>query len=228
LFHLDVKDIARKLQSLPEIAAAHVERHLPGTLAVTVIPRVPKAWIARSGASRAASRAAGDMLVDHAGIAYPCPAHQVESSATLPIIVLPPANEKPLTAGEKIQQPELRHCVLLLDAARDADPDALQWIESVQQVNTWSLRLVTRQGTTAIFGLSDHARQIDNLRAALGHAAEKGYLIDTINLIPKYNIPITLREEPAPPRAIPVSLNYQNADSENRLVHGHPSLLKRN
>jgi hypothetical protein len=95
-------------------------------------------------------------------------------------------------------QPELRHCLLLLDAARDADPDALQWIESVQQINAWSIQLVTRQGTVATFGLSDQARQMETLRIALGNAGEKSYLIDTINLIPKYNIPITLCKETAP------------------------------
>ena len=83
----------------------------------------------------------------------------------------------------------------------------MQWIESIRPVNDWSLLLVTRQGTSATFGLGDHERQIESLRAALDHAGEKGYLIDTINLIPKYNIPITLRDEAAPPKAIPVAEN---------------------
>ena len=195
LFDIDAQDVCRKLKNLPAIADAHVERQMPGTLAVSVVTRTPVAWIVSPGLP--ATRHAGSLLVDHAGVAYPCPDRQVESFATLPLIELPSSGESPLKAGDKIRQPELEHCCLLLDAARTADPDAMQWIESVKQVNEWSLLLVTRQGTAATFGLSDHARQIESLRAALDHAGDKGYLISTINLIPKYNIPITLRAEPA-------------------------------
>ncbi|MCX6868205.1 MAG: FtsQ-type POTRA domain-containing protein [Verrucomicrobia bacterium] len=207
LFDIDVNDVERKLRCLPAIAAVHVERQLPCTLAITVTPRIPKAWLSCPTAGITGTRRAGEMLLDRDGVAYPCPALQVEAALTLPIISVPPSDKKPLQAGVRIQQPELDHCLLLLDAACEADPDAVQWIESVRQVNEWSLLLVTRQGTSATFGLSDHPRQIHRLRAALDHAGEKGYLIDTINLIPKYNIPITLRDEPAPaPRAIPVSV----------------------
>ena len=229
LFNIDVKDIERKLQCLPAIAAVHTERRLPCTLAITVTPRIPKAWMVCPAAGLTETRRAGAIVLDRGGVAYPCPARQVASALTLPIITLPPPNKYPFQAGVKIQQPELDHCLLLLDAAREADPHAMQWIESVRQVNEWSLLLVTRQGTSATFGLSDHPRQIQRLRAALDHAGEKGYLIDTINLIPKYNIPITVREEPAPPpRAIPVTVKDLAGESNNRRPRDPRSLPKRN
>ena len=230
LFDLDVKDIEEKLRSLPAIAAVHVERHLPVTLAVTVTPRIPKAWLIRPAAGLTESRQTGAMLVDRDGVAYPCPALQVESARPLPVITLPPPSDKtPFQTGVKIQQPELVHCLLLLDAACEADPDAMQWIESVRQVNEWSLLLVTRQGTAATFGLSDHERQIRSLRAALDHAGEKGYLIETINLIPKYNIPITVHEEPAPPpRAVPVSIKDLAEGSNNHRARDSRTPPKRN
>ena len=229
LFTIDFKEVARKLRQLPELADARVERHLPGTLAVTVTPRLPKAWITCPAAGLSESRRAGALLVDEDGIAYPCPPRLVESSATLPIIELSGSGQAPIAAGAKIQQPELEHCLLLLDAARDADPAALQWIESVRQVNAWSLLLVTRQGTAATFGLGDRARQMESLRAALEHAGTKGYLIASINLIPKYNIPITLRAEPTPPpRAIPVPAKEALKPGDNRRARDLETLLKRN
>jgi hypothetical protein len=229
LFDIDVKDVEQKLGCLPAIAAVHVERHLPCTLAVTVTPRIPKAWLSCPTAGLTGIRRAGETLLDRDGVAYPCPALQVEAARTLPIITLPPSDKNPLQAGVRIQQPELDHCLLLLDAACEAEPDAMQWIESVRQVNEWSLLLVTRQGTAATFGLSDHSRQIRRLRAALDHAGEKGYVIDTINLIPKYNIPITVRDEPAPPpRAIPVSVKDPANATQNRRARDSRSLPKRN
>jgi hypothetical protein len=202
LFEIDVQKAGAKLRNLPGILDARVERHLPGSLVVRVVPRTAKAWISCPGQGLTDVRRAGAMLVDQLGVAYPCPDLQVASAATLPVIELTAA--EPIAAGEKIDHPELRHCFLLLDSARSADPDAIQWIESLRQVNEWSLELRTRGGTRATFALGDHPRQIGSLRAALDHAAGEGYVIDTINLIPKYNIPITLQDE-SPPRAILVT-----------------------
>lgn len=242
LFDIDVKEVARKLRQLPAIANASAERHLPDTLAVTVSPRLPKAWLSGPAADLKATRREGGMLVDADGMAYPCPPLLLKSCAALPVIVVPAAGAQTLAKGGQIPRADLEPCFLLLEAAQAADPEALQWIESVRQVNDWSLLLVTRQGTEATFGLGDHARQMAGLRAALDHANEKGYVIATINLIPKYNIPITLRDDPAPPpraavvatkedapppRAIPVSTK-DTAPGASRRSRDLDKILKRN
>lgn len=216
LFEIDVDEACRKLRAMPAIIDAQVERHLPGSLVVRVIPRMPKAWISCPDAGLTQVRRAGAMLVDHTGVAYPCPDLQSESAASLPIIELSASADHPVAAGAKISHPSLGYCLLLLDAARKADPGAIQWIESIRQVNGWSLELLTRQGAAATFSLGDHARQIENLRAALDHAGEKSYHIETINLIPKYNIPITIREGEAPPKAILVTPKKTAGDGSRR------------
>jgi cell division septal protein FtsQ len=227
LFDIDVKEACRKLRALPSITDARVERHLPGSLVVRVIPRSPKAWISCPDAGLQKVRRAGGMLVDHEGVAYPCPDLQAESAAALPVIELPASADHPVIIGSKITHPSLEHCLTLLDSARDADRDAIQWIESIRQANEWSLELLTRNGTTATFSLGDHPRQIENLRAALDHAGEKGYMIATINLIPKHNIPITVREGDAPPRAILVTPK-KTADHDSRRNSDLGAILNRN
>ena len=62
----------------------------------------------------------------------------------------------------------------------------------------------------ALFGLREHPAQIAKLRAALEHAGQKGYVIDTINLIPRFNVPITVRGDRPPPRAVPVLITPPN------------------
>jgi hypothetical protein len=216
LFEIDAADAARKLKAMPAVTDAQVERHLPGRLFVRVIPRLPKAWISCPDAGLSQVRQAGAMLVDQVGVAYPCPDLQAQSAAALPVIELTASAEHSIKAGSKITHPALEYCLLLLDAARKADPEAIQWIQSIRQVNEWSLELLTRQGTRATFSLGDHPRQIENLRAALDHAGEKSYHIETINLIPKYNIPITIREGEAPPRAILVTPKRTAGDGSRR------------
>ncbi len=228
LFDIDVEMVTAKLKALPAIADARAERHLPGTLMVRVVPRTPRAWVSCPEAGLSEVRRAGAMLVGQDGVAYPCPELQLESAMKLPTIQLPVSEKSPVTAGRHLDHPELAHCFRLLDSTRDADPEAVHWIESVQQVNEWSLQLVTRQGTAAIFGLGDHERQIRSLRAAMDHSSQKGYSISTINLIPKRNIPITLRDEAAAPRAIPVPEPGPAEIREDRRARDLSTLLNRN
>jgi hypothetical protein len=220
LFELDHDLIASQLAALPAIAEAHAERHLPGTLVVRVTARSPRAWIASPATDRSTVRQVGGLLVDSEGIVYPCPERQFDEASQLPVIFLPESPTFTIAPGKKAAHPELKVCFHLLDSAREADPASVSSIESLEQANPWSLRLTTRDGTVATFGLLDHARQMVRLRSALDHASRQGYSIATINLIPKQNVPITIRNE-APPRAIPVAeptpLEIRNEGRQNDL-----------
>lgn len=206
LLDVSIRKTEQQLLARPDIINASVERHLPGTLKVRVTPRVPKAWLRCPSEGISGQRAPGNLLVDEEGHAYPAPATISDTTQLLPVIELPPSASKPIRPGTRIVSPALTNAFLLLDAASAADPTATQWIESISQPNAWSLQLLTRNGTVATFGLGDHPRQMANFRTALDHATSRGYQIDTINLIPKFNIPITISEEPTPPRALPVVL----------------------
>jgi hypothetical protein len=205
LFDLDIDQITERLKTIPALSSVKVERHLPGTLSVHVVARTPRAWVACPEAGVPATRKVGNLLVDDGGSAFPCTTFQFETAERLPIILLPAREEHHVVAGKKILHPELQRCFRLLDAACATDPEAIHWIESIQQANAWSLSLVTRDGANATFGLGDHERQIANFRAAVEHMSKTGESIATINLIPKENVPVTVRNEAAPPRATPVA-----------------------
>lgn len=228
LFEIDVMGLAAKLKALPGIAEARAERQLPGTLVVRLVPRTPRAWISCPEAGLSEVRRAGAMLVDRGSIAYPCPELQLEAAKNLPVILLPHSEKNPVAAGQPLAHPELANCFRLLDSAFEADPESIHWIDSVKQVNAWSLLLVTREGISSTFGLGDHERQIQSLRLAMDHSSQKGYAIDTINLIPKHNIPITLRSEAAAPRAIPVAEPSTQEIRDDRRARDLKTLLNRN
>jgi hypothetical protein len=228
LFDVNTSEATRKIKSLPAIVDAHVERHLPGTLVVRVECRTPKAWVALKGANLDRVRSTDGMLLDAQGAAYPCPPRQAEFAMRLPIILLTPHPGFAIEAGKAVNHPELAHCFSLLNSAQEADPEAPYWIQSISQDNEWSMLMITHDHTSATFGLSDHLRQINNLRTALDHAGSKGYLIDTINLIPKYNVPITVRESNAPPHAIPVPSTTSTGGASNRSDRNISSVTTRN
>ncbi len=228
LFEINVTDVAARLKQQPGIADASAERHLPGKLVVRVTPRAPKAWVSSTDSNLSAVRKVGAMLVDQEGIAYPCPAMQFTSALGLPIIHLPFSEKNPIVAGQKPSLPELDHCFRLLDSAMKADRESIQWIDSIKQINEWSLELATRQGTKATFGLGDHDRQIRSFRAAIDHSSQKGYTIDTINLIPKHNIPVTVSHE-APSSRQPAAPEPRSKPTrEDRRSRDINTLLNRN
>ncbi|MCU0750936.1 MAG: FtsQ-type POTRA domain-containing protein [Akkermansiaceae bacterium] len=227
MFEIDVSDMTEKLRKLPEVTEARVERHLPSTLVVRIIPRSPKAWVTCPAAGMTETRKVGALLVDYHGFAYPCPELQLADAQKLPIIELPASEEFPIRPAARIKQRELDQCFLLLDSARAADPEAIHWIETIRPANDWSLEIITRHGTRATFGLDDHSRQMASLRAALDHSSEKGYVIDTINLIPKYNIPVTVRDG-APPVAVPTPAAEPAPPTGNRRARDLNNLLNRN
>ncbi len=202
IFKLDIADITRRLKDVPALASVNVERRLPGTLSIRVAARTPRAWLACPEAGIPQERKPGGLLVDASGVAFPCTALQFGTAGDLPFVILPARGGDPITPGKHVDHKELQRCFALLDAAAASQPPLP--IDSVRQANDWSLALITRDGVQATFGLGDHARQLANFRAALDHFARNGETIGTINLIPKENVPVTVRSEAVPPRAVPV------------------------
>ncbi len=66
-------------------------------------------------------------------------------------------------------------------------------------------------------------------RASLDHASEKGLAIGSINLIPKHNVPVTLRTDipAAAPRAIPVVIEEEVPAEDTRRTRDLKTILKR-
>jgi hypothetical protein len=204
IFDVDVDELESKLTAQPAIAAARVERNLPGTLDFRLTTRKPAAWIACPEEGFPATRDIGSLLVDHEGFTYRCPAGQVDLNQSLPILALSKNEDHPIRVGKNLNHPQYTETLRLLKSVVSQSPNELRAVDTISQANAWSLNLVTRGGTTATFGLGDHARQLEYLGRALDHARRKGYGIGTINLIPRRNVPITLSVDTPPPRAIPV------------------------
>ncbi len=228
IFDLNLQEMSGKLTEIPAIAEARVERELPGTLDFKITTRKPQGWISCTDAGLTTTRTTGELLIDETGFIYPCPEQQLDEAVDLPILHLKLDPEHPIRAGVHLQHPEYRRCSQLLRAFRDNFPDDIKIIDSFHQSNPWSIELTTRTGTIATFGLDDHRRQLDYFNQALQHAQRKGYEIATIQLIPKQNVPITIRGEEAPPRAIPVSDDSAKNPEESRRKNDLQSLLNRN
>ncbi len=206
---VDVATMEQTLLDQPAITSARIERHMPDTLVIRITTREPRAWIAIAGEKT--DRIVGGMLIDNDGVPYPCPELQLEQAGSLPIIRIHPEDGITTTIAPRVplRDDSLHKCIRLLDHVVEHAPSILADIDTLDQPTPWSLRAILHTGTEATFGLRNHDRQLAQLRSALSHAEANGREIATINLIPRENIPITLKSDVAPfpvapPRAIPV------------------------
>ncbi len=221
LFDCDAAEYEARLRALPEIASASVRREFPGTLVAEVKAREPRVWIACPAQGIGERDAKTGLLVDGTGVAFPCPPALAETADRLPVVFLGEGGE-PLKAGNPVKHPEFNRLMALYDTACKTIPGASEWIYSLRQSRAWSLELLSRDGTTASFGLGDHERQAGDLKAALEHARDRSQQIASIELIPERNIPVLLRGSGVP-RAIlieepsPVSPDRRSRDIQELL-----------
>ncbi|MES2995195.1 MAG: FtsQ-type POTRA domain-containing protein [Verrucomicrobiota bacterium] len=224
IFEINVRRAEETLEKLPGVQSAEVTRDLPGTLVVRIVPRMPKAWLHWPAAGFETIRETGGFVIDAAGVPFPVSETMLGTTMDLPVVRLAAKPEKPRATGQVVTGAEIERCFRLLDSAVRADPVAATQIDSIRQANEWSLELLTRDGTAATFSFGDHDAQIARFRSARDHAAAKGLVIATINLIPKHNVPYTLRGD-APE---PVSIVAPAEAMDSRFDQDVRSLLNRN
>lgn len=228
IFDFDVDHLEQQLLLIPAISTAEVKRDLPGTLEIRIKTRQPIAWIACPDEGFLAQRRNDALLVDRDGITYPCPPRQLSRCKDLPILHLSTVGNFPIIPGKPLDHPQYKHCLHLLEAITERNPSDLSMVETISQQSQWSLKMITRGGTSATFGLGNHKRQLDYLAQALNHAQKKGYHIETINLIPRRNVPITVSGDAEPPRAIPAPEPETVDQTQSRREQDLHTLLNRN
>lgn len=228
IFNFDVDHLSERLGRHPAILTATVQRRLPGTLDFHITPRKPVAWLTTQIENRQEIRKFGASLISEKGFVYPCPSGQIPYATTLPILVINDASGEILNNEGFIKHSSYRDYFSLLTLFKKDFPNDLAEIDTFSQENPWSIKVTTRSGTTATFGLRNHKSQLERLRHALHHAHQKGYRIQTINLIPQRNIPITIAGEGPPPRAIPVLEDPTLDQQANHTEDDIRNILNRN
>jgi cell division septal protein FtsQ len=193
IFGISLSKVEECLRARPEITSATVTRELPGTIRIDVTVRQPFAWIeCRARQMEGRSREKG-YLIDREGVLYRCPALQYDAAVVLPVIVIATEEAGLLVPGERIESKTMKRSLRLLTIAEPMTRSDLPWIDSVEPYQPWAMKVWTRDGIEAIFGLEDHQVQMENLFLSMKHAREKGLHIASINLIPERNLPVILR-----------------------------------
>jgi cell division septal protein FtsQ len=162
---LDIKtsDVARRVETLPWVLDARVERIIPSKLRISVTERTPVAQVALSGRN---------YFVDRQGVVL-----SEGSGLELAIGGLP---LKTLTVGQQISLRQFREALAVLDSLEESIRSRVDSMEA-RSVDRITLNL--NDGTTVLFGAAERVGDKNYaLTAILAEAAKEGSKLASIDV----------------------------------------------
>jgi cell division protein FtsQ len=196
VFALNLGELREELESYACVVRAELSRRLPGTLRVRVEERIPVAWIECRPLGIVGRDPEAGLLVDAAGVCFPCAPWWDETAKSLPVILVSQADEGDLSVGKRVRHHEARRALELIKLSREQLAGEGWGLPVVAVCNDYSLLAGTSTGVLATFGMYDHERQLADLRALAGRLAHDGEQMVSVNLIPERNIPVRVADGP--------------------------------
>lgn len=193
------------IAELPQVERVELRRVLPNKITVDLTERRPVAWLADSEAADPTA-SEKSYLIDARGTLFK-PKRQLPEYLRLPVIHgVQPENFLP---GETVSLAEVQAALRLVRLCEDSTRLRLQSID-LSKGYCMVATNANRQGF--YFKFEDIDRQFEKLGYVLD-AAEKNHLeIQTVNLIPERNIPIT--SPPAPEAEAAAAVAKKDTDNE--------------
>ena len=210
IYSYKVSAIRDAIRTLPQVESVDVTRYLPNRIEVTVKERKPTAWLAANPVEKN-SAAEPKHLLDANGIVFQ-PRRVPHEFKSLPVIT--GVQTEDLDPGKPIRKAEVLAALDLLSRTRD---NSSLKVTAVDVSKGCFIIATDQRRAQLIFGLDDIAGQLERLEAVRREALLIGQEIQTINLIPMRNIPVTFIQpttaenedapEPAPgPKTMPAKM----------------------
>ena len=187
IFSYSTSAVRDALRSLPQVESADVTRYLPNRIEIAVHERKPTAWLAATSGAKSAG-AEPTHLLDARGIVFQ-PKHVPHEFKMLPTIG--GVQTEDLEPGKPIRKAEVLAALELLRRTRETGAFK---VLSIDVSKAYCLVATDQKRAQLTFGLDDITGQLDRLSAVRGEAALIGQEIQTINLIPIRNIPVTFMQ----------------------------------
>jgi len=184
IFSYRIAAAREALRNLPQVATAEVTRYLPNRIEITVTERKPTAWVVPK-LSDTTANAQGTYLLDARGLVFQ-PKHILPEFKALPTIA--GVQIEDLEPGKRIRKAEVDAALELLRRNREAG--AFKVI-SIDVSKAYCIVATDQRHAQLTFGLDDIGAQLNRLSIVQSETALIGQEIQTVNLIPVRNIPVT-------------------------------------
>lgn len=187
IFYFNLNTIEKKLNDLPNVKKAHVERILPNTIQVSIERRLP---ILRLATSSAEPFIPGQsLMIDQEGVVFS--PEKLESNL-LELPILEGVNTANIYAGQQLKEEMVVFAIALWKAINNAGNITLT-PRSFDVSRGYCVTVTDSTDAQFIFGPEDIPGQMERLQKLLTHCQETGRKVATANLILEHNTPVTFR-----------------------------------
>jgi cell division septal protein FtsQ len=192
IFAINLSAARKGLMALPQVERAEIERIMPNKISIDIAERKPVAWVTGKDDSDP-SADPGAFLIDRAGILLRMKT-QVPEYYHLPVICgLEVDNYE---EGETIDLPEVGAALDLIRLTGE-NPARYQ-VRSIDVSKGYCLVVSDERHAKITFPLDNIGAQLDRLQRLYANVDENRREIQTVNLMVKYNVPVTFVPPPDP------------------------------
>lgn len=194
LLTINMRALHTRLRQLPPVKEVSIERDFDaGLMTLRLTQRIPVAWLDCPKLGMIAGRPEVGYLLDREAVPFLCDVVS-EPLAALPVIRYPGLAQK--TAGMPLQDIQIGSALALLKELDARYENGQPQVRSIEIQTPYSMVASFTDKSEITFGIDDLDIQLARLDRVRIEAQQRGWEIETVNLMVRQNVPITFRQPP--------------------------------
>jgi cell division septal protein FtsQ len=194
IFQVNLAQVHRVLQKLPQVDEVQVVRKLPGEIDIHIVERKPIAWITSEKQISDPFQSDVAFLIDARGVLMK-EKKLLPEYLGLPLIT--GCTSESLEPGKIVQSIEARAALELLRLSAGSFMQTRFQIREIDLSKGYCLVVTDKNHTRVTVGFDQLEKQIQRLEQFLVYADDSKRDIETVNLLVQRNIPVTFMKPPA-------------------------------
>jgi hypothetical protein len=188
VFSVNLAQIRDRVQQLPQADEVQVVRKLPNEIDIRIVERRPIAWITSETEITDPFASDAAFLVGRRGVLMK-QKKLLPEYLGLPLIL--GCRSESLEPGKVVESPEAKTA---LDLLRLTERSLLQTRFQIREIDiskTYCLAVTDKNRSRVMFALNDLEDQLRRLQVFLDYCDNTKQELETLNLVPQRNIPVT-------------------------------------
>jgi cell division septal protein FtsQ len=194
IFHINLAQVHRVLQQLPQVDEVEVVRKLPGEIDIRIVERKPIGWITSEKEISDPFQSDAAFLIDARGVLMK-EKKLLPEYLGLPLIT--GCTSESLEPGKIVQSVEAKAALELLRLSAGSFMQTRFQIREIDLSKGYCLVVTDKNHTRVTVGFDQLEKQIQRLEQFLVYADDSRRDIETVNLLVQRNIPVTFMKPPA-------------------------------
>lgn len=193
LLTMNLREVRAKIERLPQVRSATVQRDYHGQLTLNVVQRLPVAWIECPKQKLLEPLSGKGCFIDAEGAPIPCQVVTKQYLA-LPRLKIPGLSEA--VPGRPLPDLQLHAALRLMNELIKRDSDVPAALEFIEVPNAWSLVAHFAGDAKITFGVDDLEPQLARFDRFMHEAKTRQWNVATLNLLSRVNTPATFHAAP--------------------------------